>query len=102
MVACTAHDAGAATAYAQQQRPPEPNMSVLLPFLALLLAGLVIAYHRMRLAVWVATCAVLLTGCWLFGASHVAVATAAVLVAIVAIPLLVPAIRKPQITAPLL
>jgi acyl-CoA dehydrogenase len=77
-------------------------MSVLLPFLALLLAGLVVAYHRMRLAVWVATSAVLLTGCWLFGASHVAVAIAAVLVALIAIPLLVPAIRKPLITAPLL
>ncbi|RYI35461.1 MAG: acyl-CoA dehydrogenase, partial [Acetobacteraceae bacterium] len=77
-------------------------MSVVLPFLALLVAGAFAAYHRLRLAVWTALTATLLVGCWLLGASHAATIAAAVLVGIVALPLLVPAIRKPLITAPAL
>ena len=77
-------------------------MSIALPFLALLLAGAFAAYHRLRLALWVAIAASLLVACWLFGASHVAVAVAALLVAVIAVPLLVPTLRKPWITAPLL
>jgi acyl-CoA dehydrogenase len=77
-------------------------MSVAIPFVALLLAGAFAAYHRMRLAVWVAIAASLLVACWLFGASPVAVGIAAVLLAVIAVPLMLPAIRKPLITAPLL
>ena len=77
-------------------------MSVVLPFLAILAAGGFTAYHRMRLAVWAAISATLLVACWLLGASHAATAIAAVLVAICAVPLLVPAIRKPLLTAPAL
>jgi acyl-CoA dehydrogenase len=77
-------------------------MSVILPFLVLLLASALAAYHRLRLAVWVAIAASLLVACWLLGANHAAVAIGALLIALIAIPLLVPAIRKPWITAPLL
>ena len=77
-------------------------MSAVLPFLALLLAGAFAAYHRLRLAVWAAITTTLLVACWLLGASPVATAVAAVLVALVAVPLLVPAIRKPLVTAPAL
>ena len=77
-------------------------MSVLLPFLAFLVAGAFAAYHRLRLAVWAALTATLLVACWLLGASHTATIAAAVLVALIAVPLLLPAIRKPFITAPLL
>ncbi len=77
-------------------------MSVVLPFLAFLVAGAFAAYHRLRLAVWAALTATLLVACWLLGASHAATITAAVIVALIAVPLLLPQIRKPFITAPLL
>ncbi|MGN7726100.1 acyl-CoA dehydrogenase [Luteimonas sp. 22616] len=77
-------------------------MSILLPFVAFLLAGAFAAYHRMRLAYWAVMTATLLVACWLLGAHPVAVAAAAALVALIAVPLLIPALRKPLITAPLL
>ena len=77
-------------------------MSIAIPFLLLILAGAFAAYHRWRLATWVAVSAVLLVGCALFGASATATAVAAVLLVLVALPLLLPAIRKPLVTAPLL
>jgi acyl-CoA dehydrogenase len=77
-------------------------MSVLVPVLAFLLASAFAAYHRLRLATWVAITACALLACWLLGASHVATAGLAGLLAILALVLLVPAIRRPLITAPLL
>lgn len=77
-------------------------MSMLLPFVAVLIAGAFAAYHRYRLATWVAISGVLLLACWWGGASHVATGIAALLVLLIAVPLLVPAFRKPRITAPLL
>ena len=77
-------------------------MAIVLPFLSVLLAGAIAAYHRWRLASWVALSAALLVACALLGASGAATFTAAVLLALVAVPLLVPAIRKPLVTAPLL
>ena len=77
-------------------------MSVILPFLAVLVAGAFAAYHRMRLAVWAAITTTLLVACWLLGASLTATLIAAVLVALIAVPLLIPAIRKPLLTAPAL
>ena len=77
-------------------------MSAAVPFLAVLLAGLFAAYHRLRLATWLAISAVLLLACWLAGASEGATLAAAVVTALVAAPLLLPAIRKPFLTAPLL
>ncbi|UYB53502.1 acyl-CoA dehydrogenase [Xanthomonas sp. AM6] len=77
-------------------------MSIVAPFLVLLLAGAFAAYHRMRLAVWAALSATLLVACWLLGASHTATLVAAVLLALVAVPLLLPFVRKPLLTAPML
>ncbi|AJC44536.1 acyl-CoA dehydrogenase [Xanthomonas sacchari] len=77
-------------------------MSIIAPFLVLLLAGAFAAYHRMRLAVWAALSATLLVACWLLGASHVATIVAAVVLAVVAVPLLLPFVRKPLLTAPML
>jgi acyl-CoA dehydrogenase len=77
-------------------------MSVILPLLAFLFAGGFAAYHRMRLAVWVAITGTLLVACWLLGASPVATLVVATLVLLIAVPLLIPQIRKPFITTPLL
>lgn len=77
-------------------------MSIVAPFLVLLLAGAFAAYHRMRLAVWAALSATLLVACWLLGASHAATIVAAALLALVAVPLLLPFVRKPLLTAPML
>ena len=77
-------------------------MSIVIPFLAVLLAGAFAAYHRLRLAVWVAISATALLACWLLGANQTATIVAAALVALVAVPLLLPFVRKPLVTAPLL
>ena len=77
-------------------------MSILLPFLILLAATAFAAYHRLRLAVWAAATATLLVACWLLGADKTATSVAAVLVALVALPLLLPFLRMPLITRPLL
>jgi acyl-CoA dehydrogenase len=77
-------------------------MSAAIPFLAFLLAGAFAAYHRLRLAVWAALTASLLVACGLLGASPAATVAAGVLVALIAVPLLLPWIRKPYLTAPLL
>ncbi|HET7126614.1 MAG TPA: acyl-CoA dehydrogenase, partial [Lysobacter sp.] len=77
-------------------------MSIVLPFLVFLVAGAFAAYHRLRLAIWAALTAVLLSGCWLLSANHTATIVAAIIVALIALPLLVAPIRKPFITAPLL
>ncbi|MDQ2702302.1 MAG: acyl-CoA dehydrogenase [Pseudomonadota bacterium] len=77
-------------------------MSVAIPFVVVILAGAFAAYHRWRLALWVAVSAALLVACALLGANAVATTIAAVLLALVALPLLLPMIRKPLITAPLL
>ena len=77
-------------------------MSVLVPFLAVLLVGAIAAYHRLGLAVWAAVSACALVAVWLLGASGTASAVAAIGLAIVAVPLLIPAIRKPLLTAPAL
>ncbi|GAB2614751.1 acyl-CoA dehydrogenase [Novilysobacter erysipheiresistens] len=77
-------------------------MSIVVPFLVFLLIGAFAAYHRLRLPVWVALTAVALVGCWLLGANPVATVVAGVLLALVAVPLLLPQIRLPFITAPLL
>lgn len=77
-------------------------MSIAIPFLLILLASLVAAYHRLRLAVWAGISATALVGCWLLGADPAATGIAALLVALIAIALLVPGIRRPWITARLL
>ncbi|KAF1717227.1 acyl-CoA dehydrogenase [Pseudoxanthomonas wuyuanensis] len=77
-------------------------MSIVAPFIAFLLVGAFAAYHRLRLAYWAAITATLLVACWLVGANPIATAIAAIFVALIAVPLLIPAIRKPLITSPLL
>ena len=77
-------------------------MSVAIPFLAFLFTTAFAAYHRLRLATWAALTATLLVACWLLGASGVATIVAAIVVALVSIPLLLPQVRKPYITTPLL
>ena len=77
-------------------------MSIVVPFLAFLLVGAFAAYHRLRLAYWAAITATLLVACWLLGANPTATIVAAVLVALIAVPLLIPGIRKALVTTPLL
>jgi acyl-CoA dehydrogenase len=77
-------------------------MSIAAPFLALFLIGAIAAYHRLRLAVWVALSATALVACWLLDASATATSVAGALLALVAVPLLLPQIRLPLVTRPLL
>ncbi|MFC4727694.1 acyl-CoA dehydrogenase [Coralloluteibacterium thermophilus] len=77
-------------------------MSILLPILALLLAGGIAAYHRLSLAMWTGLSVALLALAWLAGGHPVAVAVCAVLLAAVAVPLLLTDFRRSRITAPLL
>ena len=42
-------------------------MSIVAPFLLVILAAGIAAYHRMRLATWVALSACVLVACWLLG-----------------------------------
>lgn len=76
-------------------------MSIAAPFLVLLILGGIAAYNRMRLATWVALSAAGLVACWLLGANHTASVVATALLALVAVPLLVPGIRIPLLTRPL-
>ena len=77
-------------------------MSAVVPFLLLILTGAFAAYHRLRLATWVAIAVAALVAGWLLGASTTATAVAAVLLALVSLPLLLAPVRKALITAPLL
>jgi len=77
-------------------------MSVATPFLAFLLVGAFAAYHRLRLVYWAAITVTVLLACWLLGANGIATVIAALLVAAIAVPLLIPSVRKSLITTPLL
>ena len=77
-------------------------MSIVLPLLAVVIATGIAAYHRWSLALWSALLAALLLVAWFFGANSTLTVVLAVLAAIVAVPLLVPALRKPLVTSPLL
>ncbi|WP_374472755.1 acyl-CoA dehydrogenase [Arenimonas sp.] len=77
-------------------------MSILAPFLALLLATLLVAYHRWSLAVFTALSATLLVAVALAGANMTATTVAAVLLAVVTLPLLVTPLRQAVITRSLL
>jgi acyl-CoA dehydrogenase len=77
-------------------------MSVLIPFLALVLVAAIAAYHRWSLAVFAAIAASALVACGLLGAGKVATIVAAVLLAVVVLPLLLTPIRQRWITSPLL
>ncbi|PJK01598.1 acyl-CoA dehydrogenase [Lysobacteraceae bacterium NML03-0222] len=77
-------------------------MSIAIPFIVILLAAGLSAYHRWRLAVWAALTATALLACWLLGAHPVATLTASILAALIALPLLIAPLRKALITSPLL
>jgi len=77
-------------------------MSILVPFLAVLLVAGLAAYHRMRLATWAAISACALVACWLLGANAVACVVAAVIVAAITLPLLLSPVRKALVTAPMM
>ena len=77
-------------------------MSLAIPLLALLLAGAFAAYHRLRLWIWAALTIILLAVCWQLGADRTATLVAVALVVLVAVPLLLPFVRKPLATAWLL
>jgi acyl-CoA dehydrogenase len=77
-------------------------MTVLAPFLALLLVGLLAAYHRWSLAVFAALAGAALVAAALLGASQTATLVAAALVAVVVLPLLITPLRQSVISAYLL
>ncbi|MEO7478196.1 MAG: acyl-CoA dehydrogenase [Lysobacteraceae bacterium] len=77
-------------------------MSLIAPFLILLLVGFASAYHRLSLLVWTLLSTVGLAACLVLEANTTAIIVAAVILALVALPLLIPAIRLPLITRPLL
>lgn len=77
-------------------------MSILLPILALAIAGLIAAYHRLSLVVFSALGVGLLALSWFAGGNVIAVAVCALLLAAAAIPLLLNDFRRQSITAPLL
>ncbi len=77
-------------------------MSVLTPFLALLIAGLIAAYLRVSLKTWAALSVAALVIAVLLDASVVATVIAGLLLAAVAVPLLHVPTRRNKLTAPLL
>lgn len=77
-------------------------MSFALPFIALLVVTAFAAYHRLRLAVWAALSGVALVACRFAGAPTLSTEIGAGLLLLIAIPLLIPGIRKPLLTAPAL
>ena len=54
-------------------------MSIVVPFLALLLAAAFVAYHRMRLVVWTIISVAALAICWFAGVNQTAIIVAAVI-----------------------
>ena len=78
-------------------------MSIVLPFLALLLAGAFVAYHRMRLVTWTLISVALLVACWFIPyVNQTATIVAAAILAVIVVPLLLPFIRKPLLTGPMM
>jgi acyl-CoA dehydrogenase len=77
-------------------------MSIVLPFLLVLLVGAIAAYHRFSLAVFTAVAATALVAARLAGASVTAVLVCAALLAVAVLPLLVTPLRQRFVTAPLL
>ncbi|HMB43159.1 MAG TPA: acyl-CoA dehydrogenase family protein, partial [Luteimonas sp.] len=77
-------------------------MSILAPFLVLLLVVGIAAYHRFTLAVFTAIAASALVAVGLLGGNFTATVVCAVLLALVTLPLLITPIRQPLITAWLL
>ena len=77
-------------------------MSVIAPWLAVLLIAAFASYHRYSLAVFAALAGSALVACGLLGAEPTSLAVAAGLLAVVVLPLLITPIRRHLITSPLL
>ena len=77
-------------------------MTLVIPFLALALAGGFVAYHRKGLWLWTLLSAIALVICWFTGVNQTAVIVAAAIVAVISAIVLLPFLRKPLITTPLM
>lgn len=77
-------------------------MSIVIPFAAFLLAAAFAAYHRLRLWQWAMLAALALAAGHLLGADHTATLTAAILLALIGLPLLIAPIRRTLFSRPLL
>ncbi|PKM08279.1 MAG: acyl-CoA dehydrogenase, partial [Gammaproteobacteria bacterium HGW-Gammaproteobacteria-5] len=77
-------------------------MSIVLPFLAIAVAGALAAYHRMPLLFWALLSAALLTGSAFAGANPVALWIAVIGLVLITVPLLIAPFRRSAITTPLL
>src|SRR5690606_31984157 len=80
------------------RRPPMSILAILAPFFALLLAVLLVAYHRWGLAVFAALAGSLLVVTGLAGANLTATWVAAGLLAVTTLPLLITPLRQALIT----
>ncbi len=70
-------------------------MSIVLPFLLVLLVVAIAAYHRFSLAVFAGLAGAVLVACALGGANVTAIIVRAVLLALVVLPLLITPLRQP-------
>src|SRR3546814_9959135 len=77
-------------------------MSIVLPFLAIAVAGALAAYHRLPLLFWALLSAALLTGSAFVGANPIALWVAVIGLALITVPLMIGPFRRSRITAPLL
>jgi len=77
-------------------------MSLFIPFLALLLAAVVVVWYRGPLVAWSALSVLLLSTCALLGINLAAIGSAAAIVGLISVLILIPYLRKPLISAPLL
>ncbi|MBC7657630.1 MAG: acyl-CoA dehydrogenase [Frankiaceae bacterium] len=77
-------------------------MSILLPFLALLVVAGIAAYHRFTLAVFTALAASVLVALAMAGANTTATLIAGVILALATLPILITPFRQRFVTAPLL
>src|SRR5690606_2737730 len=88
-------------------------MSIVLPFLAPLLPGALVAYHLMRLVAWTLDTPVLLrppptppprgllpSACSFAGVTQTAITVAVAILALYSVPVPQPCLRKPLITPP--
>src|SRR3546814_9282089 len=77
-------------------------MRLVLPVLALAVAGALAAYHRLPLCVLALLSAALLTGSAFVGANPIALWVAVIGLALITVPLMIGPFRRSRITAPLL
>jgi len=77
-------------------------MSLFLPFLALLLAAAIVGWYRGPFILWSVLSALLLIACTLLGINLTAIMSVGFIVVFMSAVIIIPALRKPFISAPLL